>query len=155
MHLNKMLRHVAVLLTLVLTLQAKDLTSWDTVTGLTKGQEVEVTRKSGGIVKGEVTSTTPDGLTLQTKKGEVSLPKPEIATVGIKTHGSKTGKIVGTAIGAVAGLAGGAALGTRLANEGQGDKAAITAVGAAIGAAIGLGIGWDIHGGYKTIYKGQ
>lgn len=149
-----MLRRVAILLALVLTAQAKDLTSWDPVTSLTEGDKIEVTKKVGGAIQGQLINATPEAISVQTQKSEVTLQRLEVATVGTKLHASNTGKIVGTAIGAVGGFAVGAALGTRLANEGQGDKAAVTAAGTVIGAAIGLGIGWGIQG-YKTIYKSQ
>lgn len=155
-----MFRGVVILLALVLSAsglsaKTKDLTSWDPVTSLTKGEKIEVTKKAGGAIQGQLINATPDALSVQTKQGEVTIPRPEIATVGTKPKASNTGKIIGTAIGAAGGLAAGAALGTRLANEGQADKAAITAAGTAIGAAIGLGLGWASNGGYRTIYKGQ
>jgi len=149
------LRFVALLLTLALGVQAKDLSAWEAVMGLKKGAPIEVSRKAGGSLQGDFASATADSVTLQSKKGEVSVARSEVASVGVKGRSSHTGKIIGTAAGAVAGLAGGAALGTRLENEGQGDKAAITAGVAAIGAAIGLGIGWGIHGGYSAIYRAK
>lgn len=145
----------ALIVALALSAQAKDLTSWDNLAALKKGEAIEVTRKTGSELPGQFTTSTPDAIAVQTKKGEVTIPRPEIATVGSKQNSSNTGRIVGTAIGAAGGLAAGAAIGAYLSNEGQADKAAVTAAGTAIGAAIGLGIGWGIHGGYKTIYKGQ
>lgn len=141
----------ALIVALALSAQAKDLTSWDNLAALKKGEAIEVTRKTGSELHGQFTASTPDAIAVQTKKGEVTIPRPEIATVGSKQHSSNTGRIVGTAIGAAGGLAAGAAIGAYLSNEGQADKAAVTAAGTA----IGLGIGWGIHGGYKTIYKGQ
>lgn len=121
-----MLSRVALLLPLVLSAQAKDLTFWDPATSLTKGENIKVTKKAGCAIHGQLINATADAISVQTKKAELTIPRPEIATVGTKLKASNTGKIVGAAIGAVGGFAAGAA----------------------------LGIGWGIQG-YKAIYKGQ
>lgn len=83
-----MLSRVALLLALVLSAQAKDLTFWDPATSLTKGENIEVTKKAGGAIHGKLINATADAISVQTKKGEVTIPRPKIATVSTKRKAS-------------------------------------------------------------------
>jgi hypothetical protein len=141
------------LLIAALTLSAKDLSDWSRVSGIGKGDAVEVVRRGGEAVGGSLNSATESAISVQSHGNAVAVNRLDVAEVRIK-KGAKA-RWIGLVAGAIGGIAGGAALGARLANEGAASQAGVAAGVGAAGAAIGFGIGASLDAGYKTIYRSR
>jgi hypothetical protein len=136
-----------------LTLSAKDLSDWSRVSGIGKGDRIEVVRKGGEAVTGSLNSATESAISVQSNGAAFTVNRPDVSEVRIKKGGKA--RWIGLVAGAIGGIAGGAALGARLANEGAANQAGVAAGVGAAGAAIGFAIGAGMDSGYKTVYRSR
>src|SRR6266540_4758800 len=124
-------------LTLVLTVCAgrgAERGSWEDIRQVPAGQHIEIQDSAKTLIIGKFTSVSDAAITVETKKGTVSVERAKIKRV--KVHdGSRRlrNAVIGGAIGAAVGLAGGLVANAPLKNEGNSCEACVA------GAAGGLG----------------
>lgn len=94
---------------------ARTLNDWKNVQSLVHGLKVSVTLKDGRVVKGKLTQTKPDALTVAVDKQKIELKKDNviqvtkidpmakflqsIAMAGVSTVGVVTGAVTGVGVG--------------------------------------------------------
>lgn len=124
--------------------------NWDSLRGLKSGDAVVVTERTGREVKGSFRAVSADAIQVETSGGEVSVERPQVRKVKMKSASRRARNV---AIGAAAGIAIGVTvdqtLGTRLRNEGnESGRAAMYA------APIGLLAGVPaLLPAYVTVYQ--
>ena len=137
---------------------AKDsnLKSWQNLTQLAVGQEIEITKTTGKPLRGAFICFTEHSISLREKQREIAILRTEVVRVQLRPSDRHKCLWSGAAIGAGAGAGVGLGIGQGVANESGGDfrnlKPAITTVSAVLGALVGAGIGSAFGGRHTTIY---
>jgi len=134
-----------------LAAQSTAIRSWDAVRALKPGEQVQIRDAEGNRHHGTLTSVTADAITLQTRRGPLSIDASRVHTVQVPSSSRRLRNVViGAAIGLGAGVAIDQSVGTYLRNEsgfGPGARA-VTYV-----APIAVGGGLGALPAYRTIYR--
>jgi hypothetical protein len=140
--------------------QTSDAASWRNLSRLAPGQSIEVTTKKGESLKGAFTTVSEASISLERQRGNVAVPRAEVARVSLRSSKRLNYTLVGLGVGAVVGAGIGAGVGGRIANESGGDfnnlKPAIIAAGCAVGALVGALVGRGLGGrGATVVYRSK
>ena len=134
-----------------------DLTIWQNLQHLKNGQEIEVKKADGAVMRGAFLSLADESIYLRHQQQEMAIARKDVSSVRARPTKNRRNIWVGAAIGAAAGAGVGAGLGEQLANESGGDlrnlKPAIIGVCAGVGALTGALVGSAVGGRFVTIYK--
>lgn len=118
---------------------------WTLVTALPAGAKVEIHRQDVPAVRGTLVRATGNEVVVQAKKGEESIPRPDVQRVKIRSLGRR---LLYGAIPVGIGMVAGALICHGCLGEGD---------GVLLGQMMALGAGAGALGflipGYKTIYK--
>jgi hypothetical protein len=124
--------------------------SWESLGQLNLGAPIEVIVE-GHSSRGEFVSCSTEKLTIRTRSGEMSFPRPEVIQVNSRAQTRRfRNALIGLGVGAAISLITDQTIGRFLRNEGNPDSARplIWSVPIAIGAAAGAAIP-----SYQTLYK--
>lgn len=126
--------------------------SWASVMERAPGHRVEVVTQKMKAYQGEVTVVDENSLTLRTGRDVITLARPEVYRVSLRTPSKRVrNALIGAAIGAGAGIALGAAAFGNTSESGE-TAGAIGCYGP-IGAAAGAVIGAAVPTGSETLYR--
>ena len=116
------------------------LRDWGNVKSLPAGDEIEITLKPKGKVKGRIIGTSDAGLTLTLRNGQSEIRRDDVERVHrILPKSAKRATLLGTGIGAAVGAGLGAGLGAQEGAElAAGLALAFGVLGAGIGALSGF-----------------
>jgi hypothetical protein len=141
----------------VLTLLASGLPlsaqSWDALRELKPGDAISVLDTTGHERKGGFTGYSADAIALQTGGGEVSIERPRVRRVQVRSKARRTrNALIGVAIGVAVSVAVDQTLGAYLRNEGgqSGGGRAVTYI-----APIALFGGVGALPAYRTVYRAR
>lgn len=141
------LRTLAALLLLALPLCAQ---SWDELRGLKPGDAIKVQDSDGKEYKGRFTAVAPESISVETGKGQISIDRPRVRRVEIRSGGKRLrNTLIGAGIGIAVAVTVDQTLGTRLRNEGN-DTGRGLMYAAPIGGFTALGA---LPAAYTTIYR--
>src|SRR5882724_8810979 len=91
---------------------------WDRLHGLKPGERVYVLDTAGQENKGTFTAVSDDAISLQTIKGQVSIERPKVRWVQVRSNSRRTRNILlGVAIGVAVGVTVDQTLGAYYRNE--------------------------------------
>jgi hypothetical protein len=139
--------------------QTPDSNPWASVRSLTPGRPVEVMKRQGAAINGELSGVSADSITVKAKHGTVVVPRSEVSTVRIRSGKRRRYALMGASIGAGAGLGLGVAGSESLSNGAGGDltnlKPAIAVGAGAAGALIGAVIGSVVGNRPITVYRAR
>ena len=131
--------------------QSGPMRSWDTVRAVKPGEQIQIRDAEGNRHHGTLTSVSADAITLQTRRGPLSIDASRVRTVQTPSSSRRLRNLViGAAIGVGVGVAIDQSVGTYLRNEsgfGPGARA-VTYV-----APIAVGGGLGALPAYRTIYR--
>jgi hypothetical protein len=139
--------------------QTTDSNSWASVRSLTPGRPVEVIKRQGAAIKGELSGVSADSITVDAKHRTVDVPRSEVSAIRVRSGKRRRYALIGAVIGAGAGLGLGVAGSESLSNGAGGDltnlKPAITVGAGAVGALIGAVIGSMVGNRATTVYHAK
>ena len=126
--------------------------NWSALRELAPGTELRIAMAAGRTVRGRLQSATAESVSVNSDKGQETIPRAEIRRVESKRGHRGRNTLIGLAIGAGGGLGVGAAVDSGnhtnwFPNFG---KAVFTPLGAIIGAVVGVAIS---SGGWHEIYR--
>jgi hypothetical protein len=126
--------------------------SWDALRELKPGDAVGVLDTAGHERKGVFTAFSTDAISLQTAGGQVSIDRPRVRRVRVRSNARRARKaLIGAAIGVAVGVTVDQTLGVRLRNEGNGSGRAVTYI-APIALFGGVGA---VFPAYRTVYRAR
>jgi len=117
---------------------------WSELGAVVTGQKIAIAAPEG-LLEGRVAGVEEDTLRLQTKKGEVRIPRASITTLELRQM-RKSGRIIGTAVGAAVGFGGAVAIEIAACLPGAFSLNPCSAHGGADAAAVAVGIGLPVGG---------
>ena len=134
---------------LALTLHAEDngKRSWDNLTALRQGQQVQVKSKASESWNGTFLGFTPDSISIHARSRDVEIQRANVKTV---KRNSTAARIRHTLIGAGIGAAAGAAIAVPNINEGY---AAYGAAAAAVITFVGSTVVGALLPAHSTVYE--
>ena len=118
---------------------------WDELSPLVVGREVEISLPDGVELKGELVSVRSDSLAIDVTKtsntdrypkGQRSIPRSSVSTLGFRRARTIRWRVVGTSAGVVGGIFAGAGVGTGFCQYSCGAGA----VWGGIAAGVGVGV---------------
>ena len=126
--------------------------SWQNLQQLNSGQQIEIMKTHGESVRGAFVSFADQSVTVRDSSQDITVGRPDIARIRLRSGKSRKYGWIGAAIGAGAGAGVGAGISQRLSDFSN-LRPAIIGVTVGIGALIGAGIGLAIGGRHTTIYS--
>ena len=142
------LRSCLLILLMAVSLPAQ---SWDTLRGLKIGDRIRVLDAEGKNQRGTFSALADDSLTLQTRKGPLSIDRARVRKVDVRSNSRRLRNfLIGSGIGVATGVAIDQTLGALFRNEsGQDDGLrALTYI-----APIALFGGLSAFPAYRTLYR--
>lgn len=136
----------------------RETADWQNLRVIAPGQAIDIGKTGGESLKGDFVAFNADSVTVRTRRGELSIPKPDVARVRLRGHRSRN-TWIGAGIGAAAGAGIGAGIGESLSNTSGGDfanlKPAVAGATAVVGAAVGAILGSVLSGRHSEVYRAR